>query len=67
MTILDAIGGGHERDRVVEVGFDLANAYGDDLVVLHVMEEEQFEVRRGSAEVIAPVTVPGAVRDRQVL
>lgn len=59
MTILAAIGGEHERDRVVEVGHDLANAYGDDLVVLHVMPEEQFEELQGNGEIISPVTVPG--------
>lgn len=58
MTILAAIGGKHEQDRVVEVGYDLATTYGDDLVVLHVMEDGQFEDLQGS-EISGPVVVPG--------
>lgn len=59
MTILAAVGGQHERDRVVEVGHDLATTYGDELVVLHVMEQEQFEELQHSSEVSGPVVVPG--------
>lgn len=58
MTILAAIGGKHEQDRVVEVGYDLATTYGDDLVVLHVMEDDQFKDLQGS-EISGPVVVPG--------
>lgn len=59
MTILAAVGGQHEQDRVVEVGHDLATTYGDDLVVLHVMEREQFEELRDSSEVSGSVVVAG--------
>lgn len=58
MTILAAVGGDQEQDRVVEVGYDLATKYDDDLVVLHVMEEEQFKDLQGS-EISGPVVVPG--------
>lgn len=59
MTILAAVGGQHEQDRVVEVGHDLATTYGDELVVLHVMERDQFEELQNSAEVSGPVVVSG--------
>lgn len=42
MTILAAIG--HEdRSSVITVGDDLATAYGDRLVILHVVPTEQFQ------------------------
>lgn len=59
MTILAAIGGEHEQDRVVDVGYDLATVYEDDLVVLHVMEEEKFEEIHESTESTNTVVVPG--------
>jgi nucleotide-binding universal stress UspA family protein len=43
MTVLAAVDGEQEPDRVVEIGDDLAQAYDEDLVVLHVMTQEQFE------------------------
>lgn len=43
MTILAAVDGEQKPDRVVTIGQDLAEAYGDDLVVLHVMPEDEFE------------------------
>lgn len=59
MTILAAIGGKHEQDRVVEVGHDLAETYGDELVALHVMEEKQFEEIKGRSDTSRPVVVAG--------
>jgi nucleotide-binding universal stress UspA family protein len=50
MVILAAIGGEHEQDRIVEVGNDLATAYEDDLVILHVMEQDKFETLHGETE-----------------
>lgn len=46
MTILATVDGDDESDRVVTVGQDLADAYGDDLVVLHVLARETFDRRR---------------------
>lgn len=46
MTILAAIDGERSDDPVVRVGDDLARAHDDELVVLHVMPQEQFEERR---------------------
>lgn len=46
MAILVAVDGETAPDPVVSVGYDLANAYGDELVVMHVMPEEVFEGRR---------------------
>lgn len=48
MVILAAIDGEQEEDHVVEIGYDLATAYDDELVVLHIMEQEIFEKIRGS-------------------
>lgn len=45
MTILTAIDGGPNSDRVVEAGYDLAKAYGDELVVSHVMPKDEFKSR----------------------
>jgi nucleotide-binding universal stress UspA family protein len=59
MTILAAVGGQHEEDRVIEVAYDLATTYGDELVVLHVMAQEQFEELRDSANPSGPVVVAG--------
>ena len=42
MVILAAVSGEYHQDRVVEVGYDLASTYGDELVVLHVMTDDQF-------------------------
>lgn len=58
--ILAAIGGEYEKDRVVEVGYDLATAYKDNLVVLHVMATDQYEELRGKDEIRSPVTVTDA-------
>lgn len=45
MTILAAVGGEHEPDRVVTVGEDLANAYDEDLLVVNVIPQDEFERR----------------------
>ena len=45
MTILAAVKRDESGESVVEVGADLASAYDDDLVVLHVMSQEEFETR----------------------
>ncbi|MFC6823729.1 universal stress protein [Halopelagius fulvigenes] len=51
MAILAAVDGDEEPDRAVTVGEDLAAAYDDELVVVHVLSQEEFErrdeVRRG--------------------
>lgn len=60
MTILAAIGGEYAQDRVVTVGHDLATAYDDELVVVHVMSREQFEDIRGSDDITTPVVISSA-------
>lgn len=45
MAILAAVDGGTENDDVATVGADLAAAYDDELVLLSVMTEEEFEER----------------------
>lgn len=47
MAVLAAADGDSRQDRVIEVGKDLANAYGEDLVVLHVMSDRVFQAIRG--------------------
>ena len=46
MTILATVDGDDKPDRVVTVGQDLADAYGDELVVLYVLARETFDRRR---------------------
>ena len=48
MAILAAVSGETVPDDVVSVGYELATAFGEDLVVMHVMSDEVFERRRGS-------------------
>lgn len=50
MVILAAVDGDEMPDRVVQVGHDLASAYGDELVVLTVYPEEEFEERWRESE-----------------
>lgn len=45
MTILAAVDGDVEPDRVVTIGEDLAGAYDDDLVVVNVLPQDEFERR----------------------
>lgn len=45
MAILAAVDGRERDDDVVRVGADLAAAYDEELVVLSVMTEEEFEER----------------------
>lgn len=46
MSILAAVDGEGVPDTVVSVGYDLASAYEEELIVLHVMPQERFEERR---------------------
>ena len=46
MTIVAAIDGRKQTDPVVSVGNDIARAYGEELVVLHVVPEDEFEKHR---------------------
>lgn len=50
MVILAAVDGESVPDRVVEVGHDLASDHGEELVVLHVMPQEQFDERQEATE-----------------
>lgn len=46
MTIVAAIGEKQSESQVVSVAYDLASAYGDELVVLHVIPTEEFEAHK---------------------
>lgn len=50
MAVLAAVDGETVPDHVVEIGADLAEAHGEELIVVHVMDEETFEKRRESGE-----------------
>lgn len=41
--ILAAVDAETENDKILTVAYDLAQAYGDDLVVLNVMDQAEFE------------------------
>jgi nucleotide-binding universal stress UspA family protein len=43
MAVLVAIGDQHRAHRTIEVGNDLATAYGDELRVLHVIPQEDAD------------------------
>lgn len=46
MTILAVVDGESVPDSVVSIGYDLANAYDEELIVLHVMPQEHFDEQR---------------------
>lgn len=50
MAILAAVDGERENDRVVSVGADLAAAADDELHVLHVMSQTQFDEIQASTD-----------------
>jgi nucleotide-binding universal stress UspA family protein len=50
MTIIAATDGMSKPDRVVSTAAELAAAYSDQLVVLYVFNEEEFEEHRGEIE-----------------
>ncbi|CQR52083.1 MULTISPECIES: universal stress protein [Haloferax] len=45
MTILAAVDGEQKPDRVVTIGEDLADAFDDQLVVVNVLNQREFEER----------------------
>lgn len=45
MPILVATDGGNNSENVVETGYDLANAYGVELYVIHILSESKFKSR----------------------
>lgn len=46
MTILAAVSGEKKPDPVVATGADLAEAFDEELVLVHVMSEETFETHQ---------------------
>ena len=46
MEIVAAVSGDHTADRVVTVADDLARAFDEELVVLHVLPRDRFERRK---------------------
>lgn len=52
MTILAATTGTNIPSQVVRQGYDLASAYGDELVVLHVAPESEFEKHQSELQTI---------------
>lgn len=45
MVILSAVDNGDFGESIVATAYDLAEAYDDELIVLHVMTRDQFESR----------------------
>lgn len=43
MTIVSAVGDNVGREQVVSVGFDLAEAFDEELILLHVIPEQEAE------------------------
>jgi len=50
MTIIAAIDRRKDRDPVVQTGYDLAEAFDDPLVVLHVISESEYNDRARDAQ-----------------
>lgn len=50
MTIVAAVDAEDRPDQVVNVGWELADAFGEELVVLHVVSQAEFERRRADRE-----------------
>lgn len=50
MSILAAIGEETASGSVISVAYDMAAAYGEPLVVLHVVPNEEFEAHKESIE-----------------
>ncbi|WP_247730155.1 universal stress protein [Halovivax limisalsi] len=46
MVIIAAVSGTREVDPVVETAYDLAETYDEDLHVLHVIPDEEFQERQ---------------------
>ena len=62
MAILAAVSGDGRPDRVVTVADELAEAFDDELVVLHVMSEDELERRRDEREYYVDQAVEDAAK-----
>lgn len=58
MAILSAIDGARSSAAVVQTGYELATAFDEELVVLHVMAQDQFEHIRQQFDSGDSVTYP---------
>ena len=56
MTVLTAIGEEERSKQTVTIAHDLATAYDDDLVALHVVPEEDYDAHKASIEGIPDFT-----------
>lgn len=50
MTILTAIGEELSSNKILEVGYDLATTYDEQLVVLHVIPKEEFNSHKSAVK-----------------
>lgn len=48
MTVLAAIEADGDASRIVETGYELATAFDDPLVIVHVLTPEEFSANTGS-------------------
>lgn len=65
MTIIAATDGASSPDPVVSTAKELAEAYGDELVVLYVLNEDEFEEHRHEIEVLGEVDTYSLVQGEQ--
>lgn len=52
MTILAAVDENERSEAVIEIAADLANAYDEQLIALHVIPEDDFDAHRESMQQI---------------
>ena len=62
MAIVAAVDAEDRPDRVVAVGKEMADAFGEDLVVLHVVTDAEFERRRADREYFVDQAAKDAAR-----
>lgn len=63
MPILAAVDGNEASKEVVEVGYDLATRYDQELVVLHVIPQAEYERQQDSSPEFTLDRAEGSARD----
>lgn len=63
MVILAAVDVEPGSEKVVEVAYDLATNHGEELVVLHVMPEDEYERQQDANPELTIDRVEGGARD----
>lgn len=63
MSILAAVDGEEGSEHVVEIAHDLAEKYNHQLVVLHVMPEDEYERQQDASPELTLDRAKGSARD----